>query len=199
MIVRVFKVAFLLIWAIMMLTSTGSATSNAFKGNVFDPGPLKATDSVLKVKLGDPAPDFTLPSISGTAVTLSHFQGKKNVLISFVPAAWTPVCSDQWPGYNIARPLFEKKDTEILGITADNVPTLFSWTREMGSLWFNVLSDFWPHGKTASAYGVMRSDGTTERALILVDKQGIIRWIHVSDINIRPDLGMIVKSLEQLE
>jgi peroxiredoxin (alkyl hydroperoxide reductase subunit C) len=69
----------------------------------------------------------------------------------------------------------------------------------MGSLWFNVLSDFWPHGKTASAYGVMRSDGTTERALILVDKQGIIRWIHVSDINIRPDLGMIVKSLEQLE
>jgi peroxiredoxin (alkyl hydroperoxide reductase subunit C) len=95
MIVRVFKVAFLLIWAIMMLTSTGSATSNAFKGKVFDPGPLKATDSVLKVKLGDPAPDFTLPSISGTSVTLSYFKGKKNVLISFVPAAWTPVCSDQ--------------------------------------------------------------------------------------------------------
>ncbi|PIE60931.1 MAG: hypothetical protein CSA29_05965 [Desulfobacterales bacterium] len=68
----------------------------------------------------------------------------------------------------------------------------------MGHLWFNVLSDFWPHGKTASAYGVLRSEGTADRALILIDKQGIIRWTHVSDINIRPDLGMIIKALDAL-
>ena len=81
----------------------------------------------------------------------------------------------------------------------ENIPTLFAWTRQMGDLWFEVLSDFWPHGKTARSYGVLRSDGTAERALILVDKQGIVRWTHVSDINIRPDLGMIVQALNQLD
>jgi len=86
----------------------------------------------------------------------------------------------------------------VLGISVDNIPTLFAWTGEMGSLWFDVLSDFWPHGQTAKAYGILRSNGTAERALILVDKQGIIRFIHVSDINIRPDLGMIMEALSNL-
>jgi len=163
-----------------------------------DPGHLPPTDSQLKVAVGQAAPDFTLSAVSGKQISLSHFQGKKNVLITFVPAAWTPVCSDQWPGYNLARPLFEKHDTVLLGITTDNLPSLYAWTREMGDLWFDVLSDFWPHGKTADAYGVLRTDGTAERALILVDKQGIIQWTHVSDINIRPDLGLIMKAISSL-
>ena len=60
------------------------------------------------MKVGETAPDFTLPATLGKRISLSDYKGKKNVLISFVPAAWTPVCSDQWPGYNLARPLFEK-------------------------------------------------------------------------------------------
>ncbi len=165
---------------------------------LFNPGHLKATDSQLKVSVGQTAPGFTLPSVSGKRISLSDYKGKKNVLLSFVPAAWTPVCSDQWPGYNLARPLFLKHDTVLLGITADNIPSLYAWTKEMGDLWFEVLSDFWPHGKTAEAFGVLRTDGMAERALILVDKQGKIRWTHVSDINVRPDLGLIMKAVSKL-
>ena len=68
----------------------------------------------------------------------------------------------------------------------------------MGKLWFNVLSDFWPHGKVADMFGVLRSDGVSERALFVIDKEGILRYAHVSDINIRPDLQDLVKELEKL-
>ena len=166
---------------------------------LYDPGPLKPTDSHLKVRVGEPAPDFTLPDLGGRAVTLSGYRGKKNVVISFVPAAWTPVCSDQWPGYNLARPLFEARDAVVLGITVDNRPTLHAWTRQMGSLWFAVLSDFWPHGAVAERYGVLRSDGVSERALFIVDRRGIIRYIAVSDINRRPDLADCIAELDKLQ
>ena len=92
------------------------------------------------------------------------------MVISFVPAAWTPVCSDQWPGYNIAKDVFDSHDAVLLGITVDNIPTLFAWTRQMGDLWFPVLSDFWPHGRVADSYGVLRGDGVSERALFVIDK-----------------------------
>jgi peroxiredoxin (alkyl hydroperoxide reductase subunit C) len=68
----------------------------------------------------------------------------------------------------------------------------------MGKLWFNVLSDFWPHAKVADMFGVLRSDGVSERALFVIDKEGILRYAHVSDINIRPDLQDLVKALEKL-
>jgi peroxiredoxin (alkyl hydroperoxide reductase subunit C) len=176
--------------------------SEAFQENIFDAGKLKPTDSALKVKIGDRAPDFTLPSIAGPKVSLGQYAGKHNVVISFVPAAWTPVCSDQWPGYNIAKGLFEKYDAVLLGITVDNIPTLYAWTNQMcldgADLWFPVLSDFWPHGATAEAYGVLRSDGTTERALFVIDKAGIIRYIDVHDINDRPRLDVLIKELEKI-
>jgi peroxiredoxin len=172
--------------------------SESLQENIYDPGQLKPLDSELKVDTGEAAPDFTLPSVSGETITLSQYKGHKNVLLSFVPAAWTPVCSDQWPGYNIARGLFEQHDAVLLGITVDNIPTLYAWTRQMGALWFPVLSDFWPHGEVAASYGILRSDGTTERALFFIDKKGIIRNIHVEDINVRPKLEMIAKSLAEM-
>lgn len=119
-------------------------------------------------------------------------------MLSFVPAAWTPVCSDQWPGYAFARQMFEDQEAVILGITVDNIPTLYAWTRQMGDIWFPILSDFWPHGDVADRYGVLRRDGTTERALVIIDKLGIIRNIKVEDINVRPPLDFIVTSLAQL-
>jgi peroxiredoxin (alkyl hydroperoxide reductase subunit C) len=173
--------------------------SAAFKNNIYNPGQLKPIDSKLNVKIGEPAPDFTLPSVSGEKISLSQFRGKKNVVISFVPAAWTPVCSDQWPGYNIVKALFDENEAILLGITVDNIPTLYAWTKQMGKLWFSVLSDFWPHGAVASQYGVLRSDGVSERALFFIDKNGIISDIQVSDINKRPDLEACATNLEKMQ
>jgi peroxiredoxin (alkyl hydroperoxide reductase subunit C) len=174
------------------------ASSDAFKESIYDPGYLRPIDSALKVKVGEPAPEFSLPSLSGEKVTLSQFRDKQNVVISFVPAAWTPVCSDQWPGYNIAKPLFEQYDAILLGITVDNLPSLYAWTKTMGELWFPILSDFWPHGEVAEKYGLLRSDGTTERALIFIDKRGTISHIHIEDINQRPKLEVIVQALKKM-
>jgi peroxiredoxin (alkyl hydroperoxide reductase subunit C) len=172
--------------------------SDAFKENIYKVGTLKPIDSVLKVKVGDRAPHFTLPAISGEKISMSQYLGKKNVVLSFVPAAWTPVCSDQWPGYNIIKDIFDQKDSILLGITVDNIPTLFAWTNQMGQLWFPVLSDFWPHGAVAKKYGVLRSNGVSERALFVIDKKGIIRYIDVHDINKRPPLEDLVNALEKV-
>jgi peroxiredoxin (alkyl hydroperoxide reductase subunit C) len=184
----------------LILMGMGSlwASSSAFSTLYSYSEPLKPIDSVLRVTPGELAPDFVLPSVSGKQVRLSDFQGEKMVMLTFIPAAWTPVCSDQWPGYNLARPLFERYDTTIIGISVDNIPTLYTWTRQMGDLWFEVVSDFWPHGKTCEDYGVLRSDGTADRAIIIIDKAGVVRYTHVSDINVRPELGMIIKALEQI-
>lgn len=213
---------------------------------IYDVGHRKPVDSTLKVAVGDPAPDFALPALpsavagGGDTVRLSDFRGKRAVVISFVPAAFTPVCSGQWPGYNIARQEFERRGAVLLGITTDNLPSLYAWTREMGEratgsdtghgatsgggqsspppvkaqpasatapppaaegnsgVWFPVLSDFWPHGAVAASYGVLRTDGTAERALIIIDRQGIIRHIHVADINKRPPLDIILRALDAL-
>ena len=184
---------------ILFLCMTAAyGASEAFKDNIYDPGQLKPVDSTLRVKIGARAPDFTLPSVSGEKISLSQYRDKKHVVLSFVPAAWTPVCSDQWPGYNIVKEMFDENDAVLLGITVDNIPTLYAWTHQMGELWFPVLSDFWPHGAVAEKYGVLRSSGVSERALIFIDKKGIIQDIQVSDINVRPDLAQCATTLEKM-
>ena len=189
----------IIIFGILILGGHACGESSAFKEYTYHPGQLKAFDSQLKVKAGEPAPDFTLPSLSGNKISLSDYRGRKNVVISFVPAAWTPVCSDQWPGYNIAKDLFDENDAVLLGITVDNIPTLYAWIKQMGdALWFPVLSDFWPHGAVADKYGVLRSDGVSERALFVIDKQGIIRSIYIVDINVRPNLEYCATELRKL-
>jgi len=185
--------------SIVSFITTDQCLSEMFKDYIYQPGTLKPLDSMPKLKIGDQASDFTLPSISGEKISLNQYLGKKNVVISFVPAAWTPVCSDQWPGYNLVKNIFDKYDAILLGITVDNIPTLYAWTFPMGKLWFPVLSDFWPHGAVAERYGVLRSNGVSERALFVIDKKGIIRYIDVHDINKRPRLEDLVKELEKLK
>jgi len=193
------KLSILTVIAFCFFGYNAYAASDAFKDNIYNPGQLKPVDSVLKVKVGQNAPNFMLKAVSGKTVSLQDYRGKKNVAISFVPAAWTPVCSDQWPGYNIIQDIFENNDAVLLGITVDNIPTLFSWTNQMGKLWFEVLSDFWPHGAVAEKFGVLRSDGVAERALFVIDKKGIIRYIDVHNINQRPLLEDLVRELEKLK
>lgn len=176
--------------------------ASSIEDYIYPTGELKPRDSELKLKVGDSAPDFRLPFVGGEYITLSQYLMKKNVVLSFVPAAWTPVCSDQWPGYNIVKDIFDENDAILLGITVDNIPALFAWSRQMvgegGNLWFPVLSDFWPHGKVARKYSVLRSDGTSERALFIIDKEGVIRYIDVHDINKRPPLEDLVEALEEI-
>lgn len=138
----------------LLMSYSAFGQSGELTGNIYNPGKLKPRDSELKVKAGQPAPDFTLSAVSGNKISLSHYRGQKNVVLSFVPAAFTPVCSDQWPGYNIVKEMFDANDAILLGITVDNIPTLYAWTRQKGKLWFEVLSDFWPHGAVAGKYGV---------------------------------------------
>ena len=186
---------------VMTWAAAAYSQSTGFSENIYPVGKLKPTDSVLKVKVGDVAPDFVLPAVEGGTVSLSQYRGRKNVVISFVPAAWTPVCSDQWPGYNISKGLFDKHDATLIGITVDNIPTLYAWTKQMCNpnekLWFPVLSDFYPHGAVASRYGVLRSDGVSERAIFVINKKGIITYIDVHDINQRPFLDALAKALEE--
>ncbi len=189
--------ALLLLLSPFTLTPFSHATD--FQSQVYHALPLPPVDSAVKVQPGDPAPSFTLPGISGETVSLESYRNSKNIMLSFVPAAWTPVCSDQWPGYNILQDLFDQHDTMILGITVDNLPTLHSWILAMDGVWFPVLSDFWPHGQVAERYGILRSDGTSERALFFIDKQGVIRFVHVQDINTRPPLEVIMQGLQSLE
>jgi peroxiredoxin (alkyl hydroperoxide reductase subunit C) len=164
---------------------------------------VASAETTSKLKVGDEAPDFTLTAaVTKEEISLNQFRGKKNVVLSFVPRAWDPVCSLQWPGYNAAKETFEKHNAVLLGITVDNVETLLGWIRHMcpgdTRLWFPILSDFWPHGGVAEKYGVLRSDGYSERATFLIDMRGIVRHINVHDVNKIPPFDDLVKALEKL-
>jgi peroxiredoxin len=191
---RIYHIFVMIAAIVACLVAAADGLANTLQENIYAVGKLKPIDSVPKLKVGDKAPDFTLPAVSGGKISLSRYLGKKNVVISFVPAAWTPVCSEQWPGYNIAKGIFDEYDAQLIGITVDNIPTLFAWTNQMGKIWFPVLSDFWPHGAVADNYGVLRSNGVSERALFVIDKKGV----DIHDINKRPPLDDLVKALKKL-
>ncbi|NLT24025.1 MAG: redoxin domain-containing protein [Syntrophorhabdus sp.] len=194
------RIACVLIAAVLFPAGAAYGQSAILKDSIYDPGKLKPRDSHSTLKPGDIAPDFTLPSIAGGLVSLHDYRGRNNVVVSFVPAAWTPVCSDQWPGYNIVKNLFDRHDAVLLGITVDNIPTLYAWTRQMSEkgLWFPVLSDFYPHGAVASKYGILRTNGESERALFVINKKGVITYIDIHDINKRPRLEDLAKALQNL-
>lgn len=158
-----------------------------------------AQDSRWNVRIGDPAPDFSLPAIDGSTFVLSEAWKRGPVVLSFVPAAWTPVCSGQWKGYDLLAEEFGDYDAQIVGLTVDNLPTLRAWTDAMDGIHFPVLSDFYPHGEVAARYGVLRGDGMMDRALVVIDREGIIRALYLSDIDVRPPLDVIMDALETLK
>jgi glutaredoxin len=94
---------------------------------------------------------------------------------------------------------FEGYNTQVLGISIDHVPCLKAWAESLGGISFPLLSDFWPHGAVAQMYGVLREEGRSERALFVVDKEGIVRYVDVHDIDEQPDNNEIFKVLRQLE
>ncbi len=130
------------------------------------------------LKVGDHAPDFTLPDANGNQVKLSDFQGKQNVVLAFFPFAFSGTCSAQMPSYEAELNRFQSYDTQVLGISMDARHALTAWAKQLG-LTFPLLSDFYPQGQVVDLYGVRHAAGMPERALFVIDKTGTIRWVHV--------------------
>jgi mycoredoxin-dependent peroxiredoxin len=130
------------------------------------------------LKLGDAAPDFTLKATTGETITLSQYRGQKNVVLAFFPYAFSGTCSAQMPSYQAELERFNRYDTQVLGISMDAMYSLKHWAGELG-ISYPLLSDFYPQGKVAEAYGVRHPAGMPERALFVIDKSGKIAWIHV--------------------
>ncbi len=166
---------------------------------IYQPGDMAPRTAKTKLKPGDRAPDFTLPAVTGEKVSLADFRNHKSVVISFVPAAFTPVCSGQWPEYGKRYEEVKSRDAVLLGITADNIPSLYAWLRGMPEIEFPVLSDFWPHGAVADDYGVLRPEsGMTERATFVIDREGIVQFAKVHDIQENPELDEFLEVLDTL-
>lgn len=131
------------------------------------------------LKVGAEAPDFTLPDADGEQISLSDYRGK-NVLLVFYPLDWSPACSDQLSLYQSELDEFQKQDTQVLAISVDSLYSHGAWAAVRG-LTFPLLADFNPKGEVSRLYNVMRSkEGFSERALYIVNRQGIITYSHVS-------------------
>lgn len=147
---------------------------------------------------GAQAPDFTLHSTPDQEVSLSEFRGQP-VILAFYPADWSPVCGDQMSLYNEVLPEFHRFNAELMGISVDGVWSHAAFARDR-NLHFPLLSDFEPKGAVARMYGVYRQhDGTTERALFVIDVDSIIRWSYVSPVGINPGADGILNALEALQ
>jgi peroxiredoxin len=146
---------------------------------------------------GTPAPDFSLHATPDQQLSLNELRGKP-VILAFYPADWSPVCGDQMALYNELRPEFHRLGAELVGISVDGVWCHAAF-RDSRHLHFTLLSDFEPKGEIARRYGVFREqDGTTERALFVIDGNGIIRWSYVSPLGVNPGADGILEALEQL-
>ena len=146
---------------------------------------------------GATAPDFALPSTPDQTVSLSEFRGQPMIL-AFYPEDWSPVCSDQMALYQEVLPEFRKFNAELLGISVDGVWSHLAFAKDR-NLHFPLLADFEPKGDVARAYHVYRAkEGTSERALYVIDADGIIRWSFVSPVGVNPGADGILRALEGL-
>ncbi len=142
--------------------------------------PSKSHAETRTVKVGDVAPDFTLRTGNREEWHLADFRGKKNVVLAFVPFAFSGVCSTQLPSYEAELERFKDVDTEVVSISMDSGYALNAWAKSMGTS-FPLLSDFYPQGKVVDLYGLRHQVGMSNRALIVIDTEGVIRYIEVLD------------------
>jgi peroxiredoxin len=147
---------------------------------------------------GTSAPDFELHSTPDQTVSLADFRGQP-VILAFYPEDWSPVCSDQMALYQEVLPEFQKFGAELLGISVDGVWCHLAFARDR-NLHFPLLADFEPKGEVSRAYQVYRSkDGTSERALYVIDAEGVVAWSYVSPVGINPGADGILRALESLD
>ncbi len=146
---------------------------------------------------GTPAPDFTLHFTPDQTLSLSELRGRP-VILAFYPADWSPVCGDQMGLYNELLPEFQKFHAELLGVSVDGV-----WCHEAFAkdrhYHFPLMADFEPKGAVAKMYGAYRDqEGISQRALFVIDKNGVIAWSYLSPVAVNPGAEGILEALENL-
>jgi peroxiredoxin len=146
---------------------------------------------------GTAAPDFQLLVTPDQKLSLSELRGKP-VILAFYPADWSPVCGDQMALYNEVLSEFQKYGAELLGISVDGIWCHTAFAKDR-NLHFPLLADFEPKGAVARSYGAYHNEwGISERALFVIDKDGIIRWSYCSPIGVNPGAEGILDALENL-
>jgi peroxiredoxin len=151
------------------------------------------------LKVGDRAPDFTLEDQDRNPVALSSFAGKKHVVLVFHPLAFTSICSIQMPGYSRELQTFEGLSAQVLGISVDSSAAHRAWAEQLGGIDYPMLADFFPHGEVARKYGVLRPEGFSERATLIIDRTGVVRYIDIHEFGVVPDQTKIVEFLKTLK
>ena len=150
---------------------------------------------------GSVAPEFTLHSTPDQTVSLADFRGQP-VVLAFYPADWSLVCGDQMALYNELLGEFQGLGAQLVGISVDGALSTYeqlAFSRDR-KLHFPLLADFEPKGEVARRYGVYRAqDGFTERALFVINAEGIVHWSYVSPVGVNPGAAGIISALEELK
>jgi len=150
------------------------------------------------IRVGTTAPRIALKDQDGNLVNLAGLQGKR-VLLSFHPLAWTEVCRLQMQALEARATEFTRLSAMPLGISVDPVPCKKAWAEAIGIEKTRLLSDFWPHGRAAAALGLFREkQGFSERAGVIFDEEGIVRFVKVYPLKELPDLDEQIEVLQDL-
>jgi peroxiredoxin len=159
--------------------------------------PTDAQHRAAPLPPGTQAPDFELPSTPDQKLSLSELRGRPVVLV-FYPEDWSPVCSDQLALYQELLPEFDRFQAQLVGISVDGIWCHLAFAQDR-HLRFPLLADFEPKGDVSRRYGVYRNgDGTSERALYVIDRDGIVSWSYVSPVGVNPGADGILRALEEL-
>lgn len=150
------------------------------------------------IQAGAKAPEFSLKDQHGKVMELQEIRGKKAIL-SFHPLAFTRVCAKQMQELEENREKFDKYNALALGISVDSVPCKHAWAKDIKVKNTRLLADFWPHGGVAQQLGIFReTDGFSERAVIILDEKGIVRFSKVYPIDKVPDMMEIMEKLGEI-
>ncbi len=150
------------------------------------------------IKVGAVAPNFSLKDNHDEIINLSNYRGKK-VLLSWHPLAWTPVCTDQMRSLENGLDNFQSLNTIAFGLSVDSQPCKKVWATSIILNNLSVLSDFWPHGKVTQDYGLfIENDGISERANIIIDENGIVKWVKVYPMSQLPDINEVFQVLSSM-
>lgn len=150
------------------------------------------------IEIGATAPDFTLDDIFEQGIKLSTYKGKK-VLLSWHPIAWTGVCTDQMRALEVNFDRFTKLNTVPFGLSVDPSACKKAWAAVLSIRNVSLLCDFWPHGKVAQDYGIFIDDfGMSQRANIIIDEQGVVKWVKVYALSELPDINEVFDILSKL-
>jgi peroxiredoxin len=156
------------------------------------------TSEATPLPSGAIAPDFALRSTPDQKLSLDELRGQPVILV-FYPEDWSPVCSDQLALYQQLLPEFRRFNAELVGISVDGIWCHLAFAKDR-NLHFPLLADFEPKGEVSRAYQAYRAeDGTSERALYVLDGDGVVQWSYISPVGVNPGADGILRALESLE